>query len=340
MKLLGTIEFHIPGERILREPTFWDRVKKKFGGEPDLRTNKLRSALEAAALIHAYQHAMRRIGATNAISLVVDDQVLFQDRDGKDDDLGELVLAFSDNAAVFGGQFRLLRLAVEHEEAGLHAVLELIARGVHFDDEATGRVIVSGRVKAFEPRPGEDAEAYRARVEPLTRDPSSYEVYRRQFDAYVGRVTDALRGALPEARVEVVRAEAQVRRPGAERARRPETAAPPTSPDYDPHDFYYPNPMGMVLSAMMWSSILSMAMPPHVVLVNEHGREIGPADEVAHEAAALETDSGASGGADDWGGGDGAEVDLGGGDLGGGNFDGGDFGGGDFGGGDFGGDFF
>jgi hypothetical protein len=36
MKLLGTIDLHLRGERVLRQPRFWDRLKKRFGGEPDL----------------------------------------------------------------------------------------------------------------------------------------------------------------------------------------------------------------------------------------------------------------------------------------------------------------
>src|SRR5688572_6651618 len=103
MKLHGVIELHVPGERVLRQPGIWDRVRKAFGGDPDLTTDRMRAALEATALVEAARAALGRIGATNAISLVIDDQVLFQDRDAKPDDLGDLFLAFSENQSVFGG---------------------------------------------------------------------------------------------------------------------------------------------------------------------------------------------------------------------------------------------
>jgi hypothetical protein len=317
MKLRGMVDLHVSGERILREPNFWDRLRKRFGGEPDLRTDRMRAALEATAVVEATRKALGRLGATNAVSLVIDDQVLFQDHDGRPDDLGDLFLAFSDHESVFGGGFGLLRLAVEHREAGLHMVLEVIARTEHAGEEPAARIAVSGRIGDFEPRRGEDADAYRARVEPLTRDAALLEVSRRQFESFVDRVADAMRASMPEARVEVRSAEAQVTRPE-DRPRRAEPT-PPTDPRYDPYDRYYPSPFDSMLSVLMWTSLLSFAMPPHVVVVNQQGDALGS----GQDAAAIDQagDSGGDGGDGGDGGGDG----------------GGDFGG-DF--GDMGGDLF
>jgi hypothetical protein len=321
MKLLGNIDLYVPGERVLRQPGMWDKIKKAFGAEPDLRTSEMRAALEAAALIDAARDAFKRLGVTNAVSLVIDDQVLFQDREGNPDDLGDLFLAFHDSASVFGKDFKMLRLAIEHEEAGLHLVIEIIARGQHPESEAAGKVAVSARIKDFEPRSGESAEAYRARVEPLTTSPTIYEAHRRQFDNFVERVADALRKSLPEARVEVRSADAMIVRPTTqpERRREPE---PPTSPRYDPMDMYYPNPYGTMLSALMWTSIFSMAMPPSVMVVNSAGQPLGSPAEVGPDPDPGD------------GSGDGGDGDGDGGDMG--ADEGGDFGADDGGGGDFG----
>lgn len=318
MKLHGVVELHVPGERVLRQPGLWDRVKRAFGGEPDLRTDKMRAALEATAVVEAARAALGRLGATNAVSLVIDDQVLFQDRDAQPDDLGDLFLAFADNASVFGGGFQLLRLAAEHQEAGLHMVIEIVARAEHPIDEPAARVIVGGRIRDFEPRPGEEAEAYRVRVEPLIGDRTRLEAARLQFESFVARLADALRAAMPEARVQVAAAEAQVQKP----SRRPARPAPPTSPNYDPYGHYYHSPLDGILSVLMWSSIFHMAMGPNVVVVDHHGDHVGTADEVQ---AAGDTS------VDDGGGDAGDAGDAG--DFDGGDFDGGDFG--DFGGGDF-----
>jgi hypothetical protein len=329
MRLHGVIELLVPGEQVLRQPNMWDKVKRAFGGEPDLRTNRIRGSLEATAIVEGARAALRRLGASNAVSLTVDNQVLFQDPHGRPDDLGDLFLAFHDNAPVFGGGFSLLRLAVEHQEAGLHLVIELIARSEHPADEAGARVVIGGRIQAFEPLQGEDAEAYRSRVEPLTRDATRIEAHRRQFESFVARVEEALRAAMPEARVQVRSAEAQVKKP----SRQPERPAEPTSPNYDPYHHYYPSPFDSLLSVMMWSSLFSMMWRPDVAIIGDSGNHIGNAQSIDQDANAALNDS-------DVGAGDqAADADFGGadfgGDFGGGDFGGGDFGGGGFGGGDF-----
>jgi hypothetical protein len=282
MKLQGAVMLRVKGEEILRRPGLLDKMKTWFGGTPDLRTGHLRSALEATAILDAARVGLRQLGIDNAVSLVIDDIVLFQDKAGRDDDLGDLFLAFHDHSSVLGAGFRLLRLAVEHQEAGLHLVVELQARTEHPAEEPAMRAVIAGRLKELEPRPGEDAEGYRRRVEPLTRDTALLEVHRRQFETFVQRVRDALQAAMPEASVEVARAEAQVERPSRRRAAAPPA---PTARNYDPYLQYYPHPLDSMLSMMMWTSIFSMAMRPDVVVVDEHGDHVGHASEAEHAAA-------------------------------------------------------
>ena len=322
MKLYGSIALRVKGEEILRRPGLLDKMKGWFGGTPDLRTGKLRASLEAAAVIDAARAALRKLGITNAVSLVIDDVVLFQDRDGREDDLVDLFIAFSENASVLGGGFRVLRLAVEHAEAGLHLVIELQARTEYPKDEPSMRAVVSGRIQELEPKSGEDADTYRRRVEPLTRDPALIEVHRRQFEDFVSRVRDALQAGLPEAQAEISAAQARVEKP----SKRPSKKEPsPTSPGYDPYHYYYPHPLDSMLSMMMWTSIFSMAMRPDVVVVNESGDELGHAGDAGMDSA---DDGGADG---DFGDGDG-DIGADDGDFGGDHFGGDDFGGGDFGG--------
>lgn len=295
MKLHGIIELTVAGEPILRTPNLWDKARRAFGREPDLRTDQMRASLESTAIVEASRTALETLGATNAISLVIDDHVLFQDREGRPDDFGDLFLAFHDNAPVFGGSFRLLRLAAEHEEAGLHLVVETIARSEHPKQEPAARVVVSGRVRDFEPRPGEDADSYGQRVAPLARNADRLQAHQHQFQSFVERLGVALRAAMPEARVEVLEAEARIEKP----ASRPEPPAPPTSRRYDPYAYHYGSPLDTMASMMLWSAVFSMG--------HHHGGiHVDP-----------DTDSG------DYGDGDSGD----GGDDGGGDFDGGDFGG-------------
>lgn len=303
MKLHGVIELTVAGERVLRNPNLWDKVKLAFGGEPDLRTDRVRASLEATAIVEAVRGALGRLGSTNAISLVIDDQVLFQDREGRPDDFGDLFLAFHDNAPVFGGSFRLLRLAAEHQEAGLHLVVEIIARTEYPAEEPAARIVVAGRVRDFEPRPGEDGEAYRRRVEPLAGDAMRLTAPKHQFESFVARLGDALRASMPEAEIRVLEANAVIERP----LQGPAKPAPPTSRNYDPYAYHYGSPMDPIVSMVMWSSFLSLGHHhPDVVVVDPEQDHDSPGDDPSSEED--------SDGGEDHGGGDG-----------GGDFDGGDF---------------
>lgn len=318
MKLYGTIAVHVAGEDILRRAGLFDRMRRAFGGNPDLRTGNMRASLEASAVVDAVRAALGDVGANNAVSLVIDDLVLFQDRDRRGDDLGDLFLAFHEHSAAIGGDgFRLLRLAVEHEEAGLHLVLEVQARTEHAAGESAVRVIVSGRMQAFEPRAGETAEAYKRRVEPLMADTTAVAAARMSFESFVNRVRDAIARAMPEARAEMISADAQLVKVGETQPRRRgarATQAPgPNDPHYDPHEANYPNPMlgmlGMMMMGSMMTSMMMMGMAPMTV-VDPSGAPVEP-DPGADAGA-----DGGDAGAEDFGGDPGGmEADAGGGDL-------------------------
>ena len=284
MKLYASIAVQVRGEEIMRTPRLRDKLKSAFGGRPDLRTGRLRASLEAAAIVDAVRDAMRRLDVTNAVALVIDNTVLFNDPQAKPDDLSDLLQAFDDNAVVFGEGFDELRLVVEHRETDLHLVAEVQARTEHAHDEAAVRVIVSGRIAALTPRPSEDAESYRKRAAPIAGDASALAMYNLQFDAFVARLRDALTAAMPASRVAIEVAESRIVRPGTEQPA-------PTSPrarDYDPYDAYYPNPLGMMANAIMWSALFSMAMPPHVTVVDGANHVEGYAD----DPSTLEPDAG------------------------------------------------
>jgi hypothetical protein len=355
MKLYGTIAVHVQAADILRAPGFFDKVRRAFGGKPDLRTGKMRAAIEATAIVEATRDALRHIGATNAVSLVIDDTVLFHDREGTPDDLGDLFLAFSDNASVFGQGFTELRLAVEHHEAGLHIVVEVQGRTEHARGVPAVRILISGRIEALTPRPGEDADAYRRRAEPIATDAKALEMFRVQFDGFVARVRDAIAAAMPTARAEVELAEARVVRPDAKAPAQPQQ---PSARYYDPYMAYYPSPLGSVAEMFMWSSMFSMMSPPHFVVVDHANHAQGFVDDPGIQDGPTMAEASSDGdggswwdgddtkqavtdGGDSWGSSDGGSAgDDGGswwgGDGGGdgGSFDGGGFdGGGDFGGG-------
>ena len=281
MRLVGQIHITVRGDVVLRDPSWWEKVKRGLGSRVDLETDEMKNGIEATAIVDAVRRALGRLGVENALSLVIDDTVIFQDTEGKPDDLPDLVLALSEHASVFGRGFRELRFAAEHEEAGLRLVIETRARTRHRKDEPAAIVSVGGRLGELEPKRGESAEIYRSRVEPLIKDPTRFEGARHAFESFVQRLEGGLAAMLPDADVVEKKAETRlVRAPeGAVTApERPENR--PLAPAYDPYLHYYPSPMGMVLDAMIFSSVMHMMMPPSMMIVSPLGAPLGSVSEV------------------------------------------------------------
>jgi uncharacterized membrane protein YgcG len=341
MRLVASIAIHLSGSLITRQPTLLEKMKKALGGSVDLSTERVRVELEATAIVDSVRRALTRLGVTNALSLVIDDTVVFQDTEGRADDLPDLVIALSEHASLFGRGFRELRFAAENEEAGLHYIIETRARTEHAANEPAAIVSVGGRLRTLEPRPGESAEEYQKRVEPLIKDTVAFEAARLQFESFVARLENVLREALPEARVQQIRSEARLVRPGAKEVTERPPERSPIHPAYDPFPYYYPSPIGMMLDVMILSSLMhGFAPSPAIMVVDPGGASLGSVQDVAADPERLQAQysdmdhdhsgDGASvndGGGFDSGGGldDAGGFDDGGGfDSGGGGFDSGD----------------
>jgi hypothetical protein len=340
MRMVGQIHVTVRGDVVRRDPSFFERMKRGLGGRVNLDTGEIQNQLEATAVVDAVRRALGRMNVDNALSLVVDDTVIFQDADGKAGDLPDLVLALADHASVFGRAFRELRFAAEHDEAGLHLVIETRARTRHRHDEPAAVISVGGRIRELEAARGETAEQYRARVDPLTKDATRFESARLAFESFVSRLCQALSAAMPDADVVEQRAEARLVKQGARDLTAQErTPLAPMHPAYDPFLVYYPpSPLGLMLDAMIFSSFVHMMMPPPLVVVSPMGVPIGStteldavrdpdlADEhVSHHGA--DDDVGAHHDDGDDGTYDSGQEDFGSAwddDLGGGDFDGGD----------------
>jgi hypothetical protein len=161
---------------------------------------------------------------------VVDDVTVFHDAKGAPGDLPDLLLALADHVSVFGDRGQVLRLGVEHEEAGLHVLLDATVTTEHRQDAASARIDVVGQLVELDPRPGESADEYRCRIEPLVSDPKLGATVRLQFGAFVSRLEEALHRTFAESRfetrTEVQDAAAALPRDGAPRARSRPRSAP------------------------------------------------------------------------------------------------------------------
>jgi hypothetical protein len=202
MRFVSRIDLYLPADILERSPTVWDKLQAHFT-TVDLRTDRERNKLEAVTIVYDFRRVLDDLGIDNARSLVIDGETVFHDQRGEPGDLPSLVLALSEHTAIFGSWGQELRLAVEHEEAGLRLVVEVTVATEHPRGAASARVCVLGEIVELAPKPGERAEDYRERVHPLIAEPSRRLTLRMQFGSFVSRLESALERHFAEARLAV-----------------------------------------------------------------------------------------------------------------------------------------
>ena len=202
MRFVSRLDLYLPADILERSPTAWDRLQSLWT-TVDLRTDRERSRAEAVTIVYDFRRVLDDLGIDNARALIIDGETVFHDQRGVPGDLPNLILALSEHTAIFGSGAQELRFSVEHEEAGLRLVLEVTVASEHPRGAASARVSVLGEVIEFEPKPGESADSYRARVHPFIAEPSRRLALRLQFGSFISRLESALERRFSEARISV-----------------------------------------------------------------------------------------------------------------------------------------
>jgi hypothetical protein len=199
VRYAASIEIELPADVIERSPTFWDGWRAWVGADVDLSTDRVRNRIEAVTFLYEVRGALDALGIHNARSLVVDGVVVFEDHEGRPNDLPDLMFALADHTLVLSDACRHVRLTVEHEEAGLNFEVEARIALEHDRDEPGARISVLGRVLDLGPRPLESTEAYRTRIERYISTPKHWAAVKVQFATFVSRLEQALGAVLPGA---------------------------------------------------------------------------------------------------------------------------------------------
>ena len=87
MRLVAQLYATVPSNVVTRDPVPVREDEARARGPGRSQTDQVENQLEATAIIDAVKRTLVRLGVGNALSLVIDDTVIFQDTDGKADDL-------------------------------------------------------------------------------------------------------------------------------------------------------------------------------------------------------------------------------------------------------------
>lgn len=304
--------FFAVGEEVFRKPSFWDKFKTMLGSDVDLRTGELTLAGNALATVEQVQQAFAVAKITNAVSLVVDRDIVFQDLENRDNDADMLARAARASAGRLSQPFDVVRIVFEHEKAGLHSLIEATVRGKYKQTEAAVTVAIGSRITELRPQEDEDMEVAKERIGKALGNTNLVPTYKAVLDELVGRMETALSRVFAGARIEVDHADVQVVKPsrddvqaladGATLRDASLRSTPYYSPGfrygayYDPWGTYYYDPMDTFVNLMVLDAIMS---PRHhwgygpgylgsswssygapVTIINYNGHPYGTADHI------------------------------------------------------------
>lgn len=328
MRMTAQARIFLQGEEVFRKPSFWDKVGSFFGGEMDLRTGEIQVTQDVLALTEQIQKALGLAKVTNAVSLVVDNDVIFQDLEDRKNDAEMLVQAARENAPRFMQGFQTLRAVFEHEADGLHSLIEVTVRAKAKKTEATAIVAIGSRIEELRPKDEEPLEKAKQRIGKALANTQLVPTYQNVLNAFVQKLGASLQRVFATARVEVDPVNTQVVRPSGKDVRElgedgdvreaslrdtPMFGRRAYGPYYDPWGTYYYDPMDTFVNLMVLDALVS----PHrgwgygpgylggawsgygapVTIINYNGHAYGSANDVlsysdqlggVHETANLD----------------------------------------------------
>lgn len=210
MRLEATIALFAEDPSALPKDTGrWRRFKRLFDKhEPEPEAPAV--GLDTRLLVHGARLALARLGVSNAVSLEVDGQVLFEDREHQSDDLDALFGSYDAASARWpvarlltggdDGRAKELELVVEHREGATHVEIRLVNHVAASAGAPDAEVSIVGHPVELERVPDEDLKTQRARIDRLMASPGFIETRRLEFESLVERVQLALSEALPGVR--------------------------------------------------------------------------------------------------------------------------------------------
>jgi hypothetical protein len=207
--LQANVYIDLPGREVNRPTTRWERIQNKLGAKIDVGTGVKRLTMDPLEVWQALCTGLRAAKLTDAAWLIVNDNILYLDQEGRPQDLDDAWVA---DTKLGRNEFRELHLALTHEALGLDVMVLVDIRTPIPVGTEEMRVRVSARISSLHIRPGESAADYIKRIRAFATKKALIKAHRvqmREFAHGVGKHLAAAFGdatfRLDEARVRVQR---------------------------------------------------------------------------------------------------------------------------------------
>jgi hypothetical protein len=155
-----------------------------------------RETFAAVTILQRLNMAMRAVGVTNIIHLSKDGVLVYDDREGVDDDFKQAIIAFGQQAV--GGErreFEVLTLALEDSGELLDYLIEIEITSLHRVGEFPIQLTINGVLRAFAAEDGELSEDAQSRLAELMKDQKWHDdvqlTAEHEFEGFLDRLDSA-----------------------------------------------------------------------------------------------------------------------------------------------------
>ncbi len=155
-----------------------------------------RETFAAVTILQRLNMAMRAVGVTNIIHLSKDGVLVYDDREGVDDDFKQAIIAFGQQAV--GGErreFEVLTLALEDSGELLDYLIEIEITSLHRVGEFPIQLTINGVLRAFAAEDGELSGDSRDRLAELMTDQKWHDDVQisaeHEFEGFLDRLDSA-----------------------------------------------------------------------------------------------------------------------------------------------------
>lgn len=210
--LQSEIFINLPSVDVENQKGFWNRMLSQVDQDlKDESSGKKQVVLQSVSLLTALAQGFSKAGVNDIVSLMVDDEVVFLDTMGRDDDLRyalEAVMNLPSDKSSFSHVF----LVLEHVLDDMHVVIEATVHSKYREGSYPMRIRSMSRIMPLRPNGSEMAAAYAGRVRAFVRNPQAIQLHREKLTTFSLAISKAMEEALPGCPMRISKTLVQVTR--------------------------------------------------------------------------------------------------------------------------------
>jgi len=195
----GTIGLDIEGTEVkIRKPSnfFGSIANAVTGGR--FETQEEQETYRMMALAQGINRSLRELGINNIIRLAIDDRVIYEDKEHREDDYKEAMDALeTSDIDPAGLDLNELDIICEHDDGTLHYVIDFDIFRFHAPGEDPITIKVMGVPAQMRRGEEETEEAFESRVRPVFSDQARLDKFKNEhearFNSFIGPLKSSLK---------------------------------------------------------------------------------------------------------------------------------------------------